>query len=206
MIRFLEGQLRFKDHDEVIVSCSGVGYRCAVPTSLPPRLGQPGEAIEIWVHTQVRDDAIRLIGFGDRQDLEIFETLLSVNGLGPKIALNMLSSFSAVQITQALRREDIKYLSQATGVGKRLAQRMVMELSEKIPAVAGEPSGGMPSSAGDVGRHRHSGDIESGLVNLGFKAREVAPVVAKVVADDPEGAFKDLFTRALGQLRAGGRR
>ena len=206
MIRFLEGQLRFKDHNELIVSCSGVGYRCAVPTSLPPRLGQPGEAVEIWVHTQVRDDAIRLIGFGDRQDLEIFETLLAVNGLGPKIALNMLSSFSAVQITQALRREDIKYLSQASGVGKRLAQRMVMELSEKVPAVAGEPAGDASSAEGGAGGHPQSGDIESGLINLGFKAREVAPVVAKVVADDPEGAFKELFTRALGQLRARARR
>ncbi len=205
MIRFLEGQLRFKDQDQLIISCAGVGYRCAVPTSLPPRLGEPGEAVEVWVHTQVRDDAIRLLGFGSRQDLEIFETLLTVNGLGPRIALNMLSAFSAAQITQALRREDIKYLSQASGVGKRLAQRMVMELGEKMPVIDGEPAGdGGTAGSGDA--HPHRRDIESGLLNLGFKAREVVPVVADVVEADPDGAFKDLFTRALGQLRSGARR
>ena len=205
MIRFLEGRLRFKDEDQLIISCGGVGYRCAVPTSLPPRLGAPGEAVEVWVHTQVRDDAIRLIGFADRQDLEIFETLLTVNGLGPRIALNMLSAFTAAEITQALRREDIKYLSQATGVGKRLAQRMVMELGEKVPAIVGGPSLRDPD-AKVQGEHPHRGDLESGLLNLGFKSKAVVPVVEQIVGENPDSGFTELFTRALEHLRSRARR
>ena len=205
MIRFLEGRLRFKDEDQLIISCGGVGYRCAVPTSLPPRLGAPGEAVEVWVHTQVRDDAIRLIGFADRQDLEIFETLLTVNGLGPRIALNMLSAFTAAEITQALRREDIKYLSQATGVGKRLAQRMVMELGEKVPAIVGGPSPRDPD-AKVQGEHPHRRDLESGLLNLGFKSKEVVPVVEQIVGENPDAGFTELFTRALEHLRSRARR
>ncbi len=204
MIRFLEGQLRFKDEDQLIISCGGVGYRCAVPTSLPPQIGVPGDAVEVWVHTQVRDDAIRLIGFADRQDLEIFETLLSVNGLGPRIALNMLSAFTAAEIAQALRREDIKYLSQASGVGKRLAQRMVMELGEKVPAIAGETGRAVEGKGGSA--HPHRTDLESGLVNLGFKMKEILPVVESVLEENSESSFTALFTRALERLRSGARR
>lgn len=205
MIRYLEGQLRFKEVDQVIVSCGGVGYRCAVPTSLPPQLGDAGTTVELWVHTQVRDDAIRLIGFGERQDLDLFETLVAVNGLGPKIALSLLSTLSTGQIIQALRSGEEKLLTQASGVGKRLAQRMVMELADRVGglAIVGGAGTGLP---GQSPSSPLTADLESGLINLGFKAREVAPVVAAVVEAEPEAAFKVLFTEALGRLRSGARR
>lgn len=151
----------------VVVDAGGVGYRVSVPLSLMAQLPVIGQPVELFIHTQVRDDAIQLFGFPALQDQELFESLICVNGVGPKVALGMMSVLPSDQILQAIVSEDAATLQRVPGVGGKTAQRIVLELKDKMAEIswerrasgAGEPDGPAGSALKDA--------VEA-LVGLGY--------------------------------------
>ena len=198
MIRLLEGQLRHRTADYVVIGCNGVGYRVRVPVPLLAKLGTVGSPALLWIHTQVRDDAISLFGFEAHEDLQLFETLIGINGVGAKIALAMMSTLSTRRLVQAVRSEDQRTLTSVPGIGKRSAERIIVELRDRLDGFGG-PAGdaSIPPSANTV-----VADLESGLANLGFKAKAIAAAIEKVLSDDPDGDLGDLLSAAIAEMTA----
>jgi holliday junction DNA helicase RuvA len=201
LIRLLEGTLRHRTPDYVVIGCSGVGYRVRVPVPLLSKLGSVGQPALLWIHTQVRDDAISLFGFEAHEDLELFETLISINGIGAKIALAMMSTLPTRRLVQAVRTEDMRTLTAVPGIGKRSAERIIVELRDRLDAFGG-PAGGDSIPPGDQGL---MADLESGLANLGFKAKDIARSVEKVLAEQPDGDLGDLLAAAIAEMTGGKR-
>lgn len=131
MIAHLTGKLLFAGVNFVVVDAGGVGYQVSVPFSLMPQLPVPGEEVSLHIHTQVREDAIQLFGFPEREDQEVFELLLGVTGVGPKVALGIMSVIATDTLTTALAEGDAATLQRVPGVGPKLAQRIVLELKDK---------------------------------------------------------------------------
>ena len=198
MIRLLEGQLRHRTADYVVIGCKGVGYRVRLPVPLLAKLGTVGAPALLWIHTQVRDDAISLFGFEAHEDLELFETLIGINGVGAKIALAMMSTLPTRRLVQAVRSEDQRTLTSVPGIGKRSAERIIVELRDRLDGFGG-PAGGasIPPSANAV-----VADLESGLANLGFKAKEIGAAIDKVLSDNPDGDLGDLLGAAIAEMTA----
>ena len=201
MIRLLEGQLRHRTADYVVIGCKGVGYRVRVPVPLLSKLGTVGADAVLWIHTQVRDDAISLFGFEAHEDLELFETLIGINGIGAKIALAMMSTLSTRRLVQAVRTEDQRTLTSVPGIGKRSAERIIVELRDRLDGFGGLAGGeSIPPSANAV-----VADLESGLANLGFKAKDISKAIDKVMSENPEGDLGDLLGSAIAAMTAGKR-
>ncbi|MHB8881836.1 MAG: Holliday junction branch migration protein RuvA [Thermodesulfovibrionales bacterium] len=160
MIGSLRGRVISRKPDNVLVEVQGVGYAVHVPLNVIPDL--PGEGDEVFLHiyTHVREDVIHLFGFATEDAKKVFMTLLGVSGIGPKMALNILSGISHNDFLQALRTEDIEMLCRIPGLGKKTAGRLILELREKLPSATGL-------------QDRLFDDTLSALVNLGYK-RNVA--------------------------------
>ena len=163
LIAFLRGRLLEKHPNRVIVDVQGVGYEVQVPVSSFYGMAEPGGDIALRVHTHVREDAIALFGFSTALELQLFERLIAVSGIGPKLALAVLSGIEPDDLIQAIQRADVVRLTAIPGVGKKTAERIVLELKDRLAAFAQtvEPSPG--SSLRD--------DLVSALVNLGTIAR-----------------------------------
>ena len=166
MIALLKGQVAYKSLDHVILDVGGVGYRLLVPLSTYYTLPDSGQ-IQLHVHTHVREDAIQLFGFGSAEEKEIFTILISVSGVGPKLAINILSHIPAAELATALARSDIARLSSLPGIGKKTAERLSLELKDKVTQYV---------SADDGASHKSSSrtsdlldDLLSALINLGYK-------------------------------------
>jgi holliday junction DNA helicase RuvA len=196
MIAHLRGKLIHKEPGQAIVEAAGVGYdvTISVPTftALP---GVGGEA-SMHIHTQVSDDAIALFGFMDRQEKRLFERLITVSGVGPKLAIKILSGLSSERTVQAIRAQDHAQLVRIPGVGKKLAERLVVELKDKLDdfAVAPTPSA-VQGAAVD--------DVLSALVNLGYQRPASEKAIEQSVSKDKSlaGDFDGLFRAALKVIR-----
>lgn len=178
MIALLRGRIAFKSIDHLILDVGGVGYRLLIPLSTFYALPDEGEATLV-VHTHVREDAIHLYGFLTEGEKILFQLLIAVTGIGPKVALNILSHIPAQGLCDALRQGDIKRLSTLPGIGKKTAERLVLELREKIqkfaPALgsAGAPQSlAPPAEALDPFE-----DVVSALVNLGYKENQARKIL-----------------------------
>ena len=194
MIALLTGHLACKSFDHIIVDVGGVGYRLLVPLSTYYALPEAGE-VRLHVHTHVREDAIHLFGFLTTAEKELFGLLLTVSGVGPKLAVNILSHIPAEDLREALAGGDVKRLSALPGIGKKTAERLVLELKEKIlksgppaprvshPGIATPPSDPLE-------------DILSALVNLGYKESQARKVLDSL--EIPVGAtLEDVLKGAL---------
>ncbi|GAB4389869.1 MAG: Holliday junction branch migration protein RuvA [Thermodesulfovibrionales bacterium] len=166
MIGSLRGVLLSKKPYEVIVEAAGVGYRVAVPLGTLSDLPAEGSAVFLHVHTHVRDDAIQLFGFSSEQEKGVFTTLLGVTGIGPKVALNIISGISHDDFLKAVESEDVALLSKIPGLGKKTAHRIVLELKGKL------------SFAGPA-RDRVFDDTLSALVNLGYRRQDALESLEK---------------------------
>ncbi len=201
MIAQLSGRILRKGPQEVVVETAGVGYRVAIPLSTFYRLAPEDGEVSLRIHTHVREDALQLFGFLTAREHELFERLISVSGVGPKLATSILSGIEADDLTEALRDSDVARLTRIPGVGKKTAERLVVELRDKMPAVLpggdadAEPRGG----AGTV-----KADLVSALANLGYSRPEAERGVDKALREDPAGRFEDLLRRSL-QLLSGAR-
>jgi Holliday junction DNA helicase RuvA len=189
MIAHLRGKLIFKQPGQAIVEAGGVGYDVAISIPTFTALPSLGAEAALHIHTQVSDDQIALFGFLDRDEKRLFERLITVSGVGPKLAIKMLSGLSPEHTVQAIRAQDHAQLTRIPGVGKKLAERLVVELKDKLDDFAVPPS-----------QHAVQGpavdDVLSALVNLGYqrlaseKAIEQAIVKDKALAADFDGLFR----------------
>lgn len=196
MIYSVHGKLIAKEPSLAVVECGGVGYACRTTFHTLGQLGSIGETIFLYTVLSVREDAAELFGFATKQELQCFQLLVSVSGVGPKAALSILSDLSPDQFLLTVASGDSKALTRTKGIGAKSAQRIVMELKDKI---AGESIGLLASSetAAVSGMSQSSGNVAEAieaLVTLGYTQSEVAPIVAKL---DPTLSSSELIRRTL---------
>jgi holliday junction DNA helicase RuvA len=177
---------------EVIVEVAGVGYRASVPTSLLAALGGPGSQVFLHVHTHVREDAIVLYGFAHADERRCFEALLGAHGVGPSLALAILSSMSPAALSTAVLEDDVDTLCLVPGVGKKTAARLLLELKARLdlPTLGGD----VPSGAGNTSPR---GEVRAALVELGYGPEEIRGVM-DAVADDL--SVEEMVRTALREL------
>jgi len=202
MIAQLRGTLADKRPNQLIVEVGGVGYLVNIPLSTFYALGGLREEVVLLVHTHVREDSLALYGFLTAREKHLFEMLLSASGVGPTLALKILSGMSADELAPAIREGDIARLTRIPGVGKKTAERMVVELRDKLAAAETEAlsSGG---SVAATGRGGISGDVVSALLNLGYDSRAAEAAVERAGRDDgASGNFEALLRAALHALSA----
>jgi Holliday junction DNA helicase RuvA len=192
MIASLEGRVLRKGPQEVVVDVGGVGYRVLIPVSTFYRLGDEGSRVSLLVHTHVREDALQLFGFASPTEQALFERLIEVAGVGPKLAINILSGIEAPDLVQALRQGDLARLTRIPGVGRKTAERLVVELRDRMPVVAA-PADVPAAPAGGTSRE----DLLSALLNLGYSRGEAEKGVERVLREGGDGRFEDLLRRAL---------
>jgi Holliday junction DNA helicase RuvA len=196
MIAFLRGRVLEKQPNRVIVDVNGVGYDVAVPLSTFYTAGDPGAAIELRVHTHVRDDQISLFGFATALELTMFERLIAVSGIGPKLALAVLSGIEPTELVAAIQRGDVLRLTRIPGVGKKTAERVVLELRDRLPkAVAAAGAAAVP--AGDAAIRD---DLVSALANLGYHRQAIDKTLERLLDTAESPRFETVLRQALKEL------
>lgn len=175
---------------EVIVDVGGVGYRVSIPTSLSASLGSPGSDVFVHVHTHVREDAIVLYGFAHADERRCFEALLGAHGVGPSLALSILSSMSPAALSTAVLEDDVDALCLVPGVGKKTAARLMLELKARLD---------LPTLGGGIEDRVGSprGEVRAALVGLGYGPDEIRDVLDSV---DDDGSVEEMVRSALREL------
>jgi Holliday junction DNA helicase RuvA len=202
VIAGLKGVLVEKSAMEAIVDVQGVAYRVAVSAMASGRLPEVGAPVSLRIRTIVREDALDLFGFLSRTEEELFTHLTSVSQVGPKMALNVLSGLDVNDLIAALARGEVARLTKIHGVGKKTAERLVLELKEKVKLL--EPAAGSTAPARSVAVATASGDLVSALVNLGYKPAQAEAAAVSVVERLGEAApLEALLREALKALRTG---
>ncbi len=191
MIGFLRGALLQKNPQEILLDVAGVGYRVLVPISTFCRLGEQGDQAQLHIHTHVREDQLLLYGFGTATEQELFEKLISVSGVGPKVALGVLSGIEVDDLVLAIRGNDVARLTRVPGVGKKTAERLILELKDKLGAFRAE------SAAAPHVESPKRADLLSALGNLGYSAAEADRAVAEALRLQPDASLGDLLRTAL---------
>ncbi len=197
MIAYLRGTVIHVGHDGVVVDVGGVGYEVLLDRLTLSAIEGDGAAVGLFVRTVVRDDAITLYGFPQALGREVFDFLVTVTGIGPRLASQILGGMPLKDLVRAVRDKDVRALATLPGVGRKLAERLALELSEKFLALAVEAEGD------ERGAGRAGGvldDVRSALLNLGFGAREVEAAVRSLDPADGEG-LEDLIRRAIAALQ-----
>jgi holliday junction DNA helicase RuvA len=193
MIGRIVGNIVDKNPYGVLVDVAGVGYEITLPLSTLAGLPATGESVSLSIHTHVREDDLRLFGFVSDQDRETFRTLIKISGVGPKLALTVLGGLSGNDLAQVIQERDAKRLTSIPGIGKKTAERMILELGGKLVSsnTKSTPAGGSAL-----------GDLDSALKNLGFKPAQVDRVLAEVEQSGGiDRPFEVLLRQALGLLK-----
>src|SRR5437868_11771980 len=197
MIGQLRGSLADKRPNQVLVDVGGVGYLVQVPLSTYASLGELHTEVTLLIHTHVREDAFSLYGFLSAREKHFFEMLLSASGVGPTLALKILSGMSVEELVPAIRGGDLVRLTRIPGVGRKTAERMVVELKDKLEAVAIETE--KPAAASPAGI---AADVVSALVNLGYDTRAAEDAAAEAKREAGAGNFEKLLRAALETMSA----
>jgi Holliday junction DNA helicase RuvA len=195
VIARLSGTLFEKNVQRIILDVGGVGYDVLVPLSTFYALGEPGTPIVLRIHTHVREDALLLYGFATPLEQTLFERLITVSGIGPKLALAVLSGIESGELVAAIRQADLVRLTRIPGVGKKTAERLVLELKDRMPQGAAggvEPAGDAPASVRD--------DVLSALVNLGYQRHAVEKTADAVLRRSDSHEFEGLLREILREL------
>jgi len=190
MIGQLRGRLEDKRPNQVLVDAGGVGYLVQIPLSTFAALGELHTEVTLLIHTHVREDALALYGFLTAREKQFFELLISASGVGPSLALKILSGISVEELFAAIRGGDLARLTQVPGVGRKTAERIVVELRDKLKAVEAE-------AAAPATRAGHEGDVVSALVNLGYEPRAAERSVEEARRAGAAGNFEVLLRGAL---------
>lgn len=198
MIAFLRGTLGDKQPNRLIVDVGGVGYDVAVPLSTFYTLGAVGTAVALHVHTHVREDILALYGFASAIELQIFERLIGISGIGPKLALAVLSGIEVADLVRAVQQGDVVRLTAIPGVGKKTAERIGLELKGKLPAQLAAEVAAAQAAAGDAGGLR--GDLLSALLNLGYHRPAAEKAVDAALARVEPKTFEAVLKQALREL------
>jgi Holliday junction DNA helicase RuvA len=198
VIANLRGQILSKSPNAVVVDCGGVGYELAISVTTYTEIGDVGSETRLHVHTHVREDAFLLFGFAEMTEKRLFEKLLTISGIGPKLAITVLSGISAERLVGAIRGGDHATLTRIPGIGKKTAERVVLELKDKLDDLVGSaPVGERKPSLGATAE-----DVLSALVNLGYP-RPVAQKAVESAAKDAgdAGDFERLFRASMAAVR-----
>lgn len=201
MIAFLRGRLAEKHPNRVAVDVGGVGYDVHVPLSTFYRLGEPGTDVSLRIHTHVREDALALYGFGTAFEQQLFEKLIGVSGIGPRLALAVLSGIEPGDLARAIQDGNIVRLTSIPGVGRKTAERIALELRDKLMAVAG-PEGDAPPTARTEGEALRD-DLLSALVNLGYHRPLAEKAVESALKKGDTPTLEGLLKLALRELARG---
>ena len=191
MIAALRGKLLEKHPNRVILDVAGVGYDVQVPLSTFYGIGDAGNDVSLRVRTHVREDAISLYGFLTALELDLFDRLIAISGIGPKVALAVLSGIEAGELVRAVRGQDVARLTRIPGVGKKTAERIGLELKDKLPSTT--PAGDAVEAGGGDLRD----DVISALVNLGYQRAAAEKAVVAELKKSPGAPFEDVLRGAL---------
>lgn len=207
MIAHLRGRLLENDPESVVLEVGGIGYQVAISAATSRTLGAAGSEARLWIYSHyVQDGGLSLFGFSDREERALFETLLGVQGVGPKVALAILSGLPAAELTKAIAGADVARLTQIRGVGRKTAERLAVELRDKLvpfpvapsPGSVGALGGGFGGGGGTSALPERLADVQGALMTLGYRLVELEPVIARM---DPSLPVPDLVKQGLAALR-----
>jgi len=198
MIAWLTGKLQRKTADSVIINVAGVGYQVTVPVSTLNAIADPGDEVTLHIHTHVREDSLSLFGFGTELEREVFLLLMGISGIGPKLALTVLSGLSVPDLVAAIRTSDDSRLCGIPGIGKKTAARMCLELKDKVRLLMPDESLRAPLPPAVSSGKRD--DAISALVNLGYKRPVAEEAVNRAQQGRPEVRIEELVREALSVL------
>jgi Holliday junction DNA helicase RuvA len=187
VIARLKGTLAEKAPNRLTIDVGGVGYDVLVPLSTFYGIGEPGAAVALRIHTHVREDVIALYGFASALELDLFERLISISGIGPKLALAVLSGIDPGDLVRAIRAQDVARLTRIPGVGKKTAERIGLELKDRMPHAAASGAG-YPGSA--IPGEDLRSDLLSALTNLGYKGQVAEKAVDAAIRKTPDASFE----------------
>jgi Holliday junction DNA helicase RuvA len=192
MIAYLKGTIFQKRPHQVIIDINGVGYCAAIPLTTYFKLGDVGQPAELLIHTHLTDNALSLFGFMTEDERDLFLKLIGISGIGPKLAMNILSGIEAAELVDAIKKSDVGRISMIPGIGKKTALRITMELQDKI-----EKKEKLLAVKGSQEKE----DLISALLNLGFRRKEVERVVDDTLRHHSEEAgFEKLLRECLKKL------
>jgi Holliday junction DNA helicase RuvA len=205
MIAYLSGKLLEKEANSVIVEVNGLGYEVAIPLSTFYELGEIGSDVELRIYTYVREDTLSLFGFKTQREKELFLKLISVSGIGAKSGIGILSGMSADEIINAIRSNNLMRLNSIPGIGKKTAERIVIELRDKINTITAgvaEPSKATDVSPAPSGNEVYD-DAVSALVNLGYQRAAAEKSINQAMQEGTEMSVQKLLRRSLQLLAKG---
>jgi len=198
MIAHLSGKLLSKQPNQVIVDVNGVGYEVHVPLSTFYELGEIGSTVQLRIYTHVREDTIALFGFKSANEKLMFEQVTSISGIGPKLGITILSGMPVDELVAAIRQSNLARLTSIPGIGKKTAERLVVELRDKLAKVVALPA---DEQTATHGVSQPQDDVVSALVNLGYAKASAEKAVQTVLSTSKtEPAFEELLRTALRQL------
>ncbi|MEO7794155.1 MAG: Holliday junction branch migration protein RuvA [Thermoanaerobaculia bacterium] len=201
MIGWLSGKVVQAAPDRLILDVGGVGYQVAIPLSTYYEIqkataGEPDASVRLFIHTHVREDALALYGFWSEREKELFERLIAVSGIGPRLAQVVLSGMAPDELIAALAAGEVATLVRIPGVGKKTAERMVVELRDKMQVLAAQ----LPVALATAATVGSDSDLVAALVNLGYKPSLAEGAVGAARKEAPEAAFHELLRLALRRL------
>ena len=194
MIAHLRGRILEKHPSHVILEAAGVGYEITISVPSFSELRSEGAEVSLYIHTHVREDTFALYGFLRREEKQLFERRIGVSGIGPKLAITVLSGIAADALVTALRGNDLAALTRIPGVGKKTAERMVLELRDKLDGLAAAPAPRLAT--------RMEEDVISALVNLGYQRASAEHAVKSALERAGNGAsFEQVFRQTMGLMQ-----
>ncbi|MPZ17772.1 MAG: Holliday junction branch migration protein RuvA [Luteitalea sp.] len=201
MIARLRGRLLDKHPNRVLVDVQGVGYDVHVPLATFTRIGDEGSDVVLRVYTYVREDQITLFGFATSLEQQIFERLIGISGVGPKLALAVLSGLDPVELVQAIERGDLARLTSIPGIGRKTAERIALELRDRLPIGITASAEAEEAATDTVGDRSLRTDLLSALTNLGYHRPLVEKAITRTLEDgDAAPSFEQALKRALREL------
>jgi holliday junction DNA helicase RuvA len=201
LIAHLSGLLLSKHPNSVIVDVNGIGYEVTIPLSTFYDLSEEGSAVALRIHTHVREDALQLFGFRTEREKKLFLLLTGVSGIGPKLGITILSGMSADELIPAIRNNELARLVNIPGVGKKTAERLVLELKDKLSALSSpELEEQFRLAGGTASKNSIVDDIVSALVNLGFQRAAAEKAVNATIQENPDANFSQLTKLSMRKL------
>jgi Holliday junction DNA helicase RuvA len=191
MIAYLKGTILHKTPGHVTIDCHGVGYAAAIPLSTFVKIGEEGAPIELFIYTHLTDSSLSLFGFKTADERELFLKLISVSGIGPKIAMNVLSGMTPDELVESVQKSDIARITLIPGIGKKTALRIAMELADKL-----EKKESLLARRASP----ETEDLISALLNMGFRRKEVERVVEEILRSHKRDGFETQLREALKKL------
>lgn len=199
MYAYMKGIIAEISEDNLVLECNNIGYNIRIPLSVAQRLPGIGATVKIYTYTSVREDAFNLFGFLSKDDLEIYKKLIAVNGIGPKGALNILSAMSADELRFAILSGDSKAISRAPGIGNKSAERIILDLKDKIQLTHESSDSEIAPSAGAVPNSEARNEAMEAMIALGYAPAEALKAVKQIqITDDMDsGAILKLALKAV---------